>query len=86
LGLHLDFMDLVNLKKIHRRKGASTMYTLMLIEDDTQLSELIQDYMERYGYTVHQPENFTNIIEEFTRIQPDLVLLDLNLPYYDGYF
>lgn len=62
------------------------MYTLMLIEDDTQLSELIQDYMERYGYTVHQPENFTNIIEEFTRIQPDLVLLDLNLPYYNGYF
>ena len=62
------------------------MYKLMLIEDDAKLSELIQDYLERYGYIVHQPMNFTNIVEEFTRIQPDLVLLDINLPYYDGYF
>ncbi|MCH1625736.1 response regulator transcription factor [Ferdinandcohnia quinoae] len=62
------------------------MYSLMLIEDDPQLSELIKDNLERYGYVVHRPENFTNIIEEFARIKPDLVLLDINLPYYDGYF
>ncbi|MCL1697863.1 MULTISPECIES: response regulator transcription factor [unclassified Lysinibacillus] len=62
------------------------MYKLMLIEDDTELSALIQENLERYGYTVVQPENFLNIEDEFTRIKPDLILLDINLPYYDGYY
>lgn len=39
------------------------MYKLMLIEDDTELSALIQENLERYGYTVVQPENFFNIDE-----------------------
>lgn len=62
------------------------MYKVMLIEDDTQLGELIQDHLERYGYVVYQPENFMNIAAEFAKIKPDLVLLDINLPYYDGYY
>lgn len=62
------------------------MYKLMLIEDDLQLSTLIQENLERHGYKVYQPGNFLNIVDEFTRMKPDLVLLDINLPYYDGYF
>lgn len=62
------------------------MYKLMLIEDDLQLSKLIQENLERYSYQVIQPESFSNIVEEFTTIKPDLVLLDINLPYYDGFF
>ncbi|PAV28221.1 DNA-binding response regulator [Virgibacillus profundi] len=62
------------------------MYKLMLIEDDTQLNDLIRGNLERYGYEVHQPDNFSNIVEEFSRIKPDLVLLDINLPYHDGFF
>ncbi|WP_223702136.1 response regulator transcription factor [Sutcliffiella deserti] len=62
------------------------MHRLMLVEDDTQLSELICAHLERYGYEVHLPTDFQNVPEEFSKIQPDLVLLDINLPYYDGYF
>lgn len=62
------------------------MYKIMLIEDDHQLSELIKENLERYGYDVILPEHFTNIEEEFLTINPDLVLLDINLPYYDGYY
>ncbi len=58
----------------------------MLIEDDTQLSLLIQEHLERFGYQVFQPESFLNIEETFKKIQPDLVLLDINLPYFDGYY
>ncbi|WP_456278668.1 response regulator transcription factor [Bacillus sp. AK128] len=61
------------------------MYKLMLVEDDIQLSRLMKDNLERYGYNVHQSENFLSIIDEFIKVQPDLVLLDINLPYYDGY-
>jgi DNA-binding response OmpR family regulator len=59
---------------------------MLLIEDDRQLSELIYSHLERYGYEIHKPREFQNILKEFTEIQPDLVLLDINLPYYDGYF
>ncbi|MFE7064703.1 response regulator transcription factor [Sutcliffiella sp. NPDC057660] len=62
------------------------MHRLMLIEDDGQLSELISGHLGRYGYEVHAPTDFRNIVSEFTAVQPDLVLLDINLPYYDGYF
>jgi DNA-binding response OmpR family regulator len=62
------------------------MYTIMLIEDDHHLAELMKENLERYGYTVQLPNHFSTVIEEMTLIQPDLVLLDINLPYYDGYY
>lgn len=62
------------------------MYKIMLVEDDVQLSTLIQEYLERYGYQVVQPVNLLEVVDEFKRIQPDLVLLDINLPYYDGFY
>ncbi|MGD6873476.1 response regulator transcription factor [Sutcliffiella horikoshii] len=62
------------------------MHKIMLIEDDRQLSELIGEHLERYGYKIHKPTDFQHIMESFAKVQPDLVLLDINLPYYDGYF
>ncbi|CAM3807363.1 response regulator [Mesobacillus thioparans] len=62
------------------------MYKVMLIEDDHQLCGLIKENLERYGYEVILPQHFAHIEEEFLNIKPDLVLLDINLPYYDGYF
>ncbi|KPB03783.1 response regulator transcription factor [Bacillus sp. CHD6a] len=62
------------------------MHKIMLIEDDRQLSELIGSHLERYGYNIHKPIDLQHIMESFTEVQPDLVLLDINLPYYDGYF
>lgn len=62
------------------------MYKILLIEDDVQLSKLIQENLERYGFVVYQPEQFSNIVNEFLKIKPDLILLDINLPYYDGFY
>lgn len=62
------------------------MHKIMLIEDDRQLSELVGGHLKRYGYDIHQPGDFQNILKSFSEIQPKLVLLDINLPYYDGYF
>lgn len=61
-------------------------YKIMIIEDDLQLSKLIQENLEQFGYDVYKPKNFFNIVDEFINIKPDLVLLDINLPYYDGFF
>lgn len=62
------------------------MYRVMLIEDDLQLSGLMKENLERYGYSVTVPKQFANIVEEFREADPDIVLLDINLPYYDGYY
>ncbi|MET3505707.1 hypothetical protein ABMB67_001797 [Halalkalibacter oceani] len=46
------------------------MYKVMLIEDDVQLSELVQDKLERYGYDVYQPNDFMKVEEAFVEIEP----------------
>lgn len=62
------------------------MYKIMLIEDDKVISDLTKEYLERYEYEVCQQLDFKNILDDFINVKPDLVLLDINLPYYDGYF
>ncbi|CAG9621574.1 response regulator transcription factor [Sutcliffiella rhizosphaerae] len=62
------------------------MKKILLIEDDKQLSMLVQDFLQKYGYDVNVPSDFQHIIEQYHSYQPELVLLDINLPYYDGYY
>ena len=62
------------------------MYKILLVEDDPQLCQLMKESLERYGYLVHLPDHFSKIEESFVKLKPDLVLLDINLPYYDGYY
>lgn len=62
------------------------MYKLMIIEDDAKLQKLLKDYLERYEYCVTAINDFKDIDGQFEAIKPDLVLLDINLPYLDGYY
>ena len=62
------------------------MYKIMIIEDDNKLRSLTKDYLEKYDYKVIEILDFKNIEDQFIEIQPDLVLLDINLPYYDGFY
>ncbi|HKL98911.1 MAG TPA: response regulator transcription factor [Mobilitalea sp.] len=60
------------------------MPKIMIIEDDTQLRTQIKEVLLRYGYDVYAVEMFHNVEEQFVKVEPNLVLLDINLPYYDG--
>lgn len=62
------------------------MHTIMIVEDDPKLASLLTSYMGKYGYPVCVPEDFGAILADFERIKPDLVLLDINLPRFDGYY
>lgn len=62
------------------------MYKLMLIEDDIKLSSFIKEYLEKYKYIVYEQQDFNSIEQEFEIIKPDLVILDINLPYCDGFY
>ncbi len=61
------------------------MQKVMIIEDDVFLSSIIKERLEKYQYNAVETGSFQNIIEEVSSHQPDLILLDINLPYYDGY-
>ncbi len=60
------------------------MAKIMIIEDDIQLRNQIKELLLRDQYEVYVVEDFHNVEEQFGRYEPDLVLLDINLPYYDG--
>lgn len=58
----------------------------MVVEDDVSLKNIIAECLTKWGHNVHQIENLENIIEEFKNYKPQLVLLDINLPFYDGFY
>ncbi|SCG84363.1 putative transcriptional regulatory protein yvcP [Proteiniborus sp. DW1] len=62
------------------------MYKIMIIEDDKKLQDLIRNHLEKYGYETCSVENFSQIKKEFIQHNPHLVLMDINLPYYDGFY
>lgn len=60
------------------------MPKIMIIEDDMQLRNQVKELLLRDHYEVFAVESFQDVEEQFECIKPDLVLLDINLPYYDG--
>lgn len=62
------------------------MQKIMIIEDDAKIAGLLQTYIEKYGYDVHKTSDFEDVLDEFHAYKPDLVLLDINLPSFDGFY
>ena len=62
------------------------MHTIMIVEDDPKIAEHLQLYIEKYGYFVIKVEDFEQVMKSFHKYNPDLVLLDINLPSYDGFY
>lgn len=62
------------------------MYKILIVEDDPTLCGMLKEHLERYDYQVYSVEDFRNIESRFEEADPHLVLLDINLPYYDGFY
>ncbi|UFU00152.1 response regulator transcription factor [Radiobacillus kanasensis] len=62
------------------------MSRIYLVEDDPKIAELLREYLERYDYELQIAQDFNAILEEFEAFQPELVLLDINLPRFDGFY
>lgn len=61
------------------------MYKIMIVEDDEIIATSIADYLEKWGFKSKIVEDFSKVIDDFVSFAPDLVLMDINLPYYNGY-
>ncbi|MFG0216163.1 response regulator transcription factor [Brevibacillus porteri] len=62
------------------------MSTIMIVEDDPKINQLLQEQLEKYGFQTVNVEHFERVMEVFTQSRPDLVLLDVNLPKFDGFY
>lgn len=62
------------------------MYRILLVEDDKPLAEEMKKQIENYGNEAHIVTDFHNVIGEFESYSPSLVLMDIMLPYKDGFF
>lgn len=62
------------------------MKKIFIVEDDPKIAGLLKEYLEKYQYEVTLAENFNQIKVQFEEIQPHLILLDVNLPYFDGFY
>ena len=62
------------------------MYRILIVEDDEIIAKSVADYLAKWNYTTKTIDDFQNVITEFVEFKPDLVLMDINLPYYDGYY
>ncbi|MBO5973952.1 MAG: response regulator transcription factor [Clostridia bacterium] len=58
--------------------------TVLIVEDESNIRELLRMYLEQEGYTVESAQNGSEGLRTFKRVHPDLVLLDLMMPVMDG--
>lgn len=61
------------------------MYRIFLVEDDEVIAGAVARYLEGWGYTVRCAREFDRVLQEFTDFDPQLVLLDISLPFFNGY-
>lgn len=62
------------------------MEKIIIVEDDKIIREELQTFLSKYGYEVVAPSEFENIVEFILNENANLVLLDINLPVFDGYY
>ena len=61
------------------------MYRIFIVEDDAAIASTLARQIRMWGYEVRCAEHFQDILSEFEAFDPQLVLLDLMLPFYNGY-
>jgi len=61
------------------------MYKILIVEDDIIIAGTLKEHFEKWGYEASYVEDFERVMEKFFAFLPDFVLLDINLPFFNGF-
>ncbi len=61
------------------------MYKIMIVEDEQTIAKAMAERLEMWNYSVLCVEDFKDVIGQFIVFEPQLVLMDISLPYFSGY-
>ena len=61
------------------------MYKILIVEDDELISKKLESFLKSWNYDVNRVVDFYNVLDAFQSFNPDLVLMDITLPYLNGY-
>ena len=62
------------------------MYRIFIVEDDEVIAEEMQRSLQQWGFEAHCARDFQNVLGEFLQAAPQLVLMDISLPFFNGYY
>lgn len=62
------------------------MYRILIVEDDMTIARTLCSHLSKWNYEVEYVEDFKNVYRRFREFQPQLVLLDINLPFFNGFY
>ena len=62
------------------------MYRIYIVEDDLTIARTLADHLEKWDYEAKYAADFKNIIKEFIEFDPQLVILDIMLPLFNGFY
>lgn len=62
------------------------MHKIFIAEDDTVIANAVKNYLEGWGFEVRIAEDLRNVIAEFSEFAPHLVLMDIGLPFCNGFY
>ena len=62
------------------------MFKIFVVDDSKIISEKLKEELEKWGFEIILVDDFEKVIDIFKKENPDLVVMDIGLPYYDGYF
>ena len=61
------------------------MYRILIVEDDMTIAEILAGHLKKWDYDVRYVEDFKNIMTDFMEFDPQLVMLDIALPFFNGF-
>ena len=62
------------------------MEKILIVEDDSTIASNVAAHLERWDYETKQIEDFKCVMEAFQQFDPQLVILDIGLPFYNGFY
>lgn len=62
------------------------MYKILIVEDDPVIASTLARQLLRWNYEASYIQKFDRVMQEFEQVHPDLVLMDISLPFFSGYY